>query len=400
MGDASAVRLAIVEETTFGTNPGAGFRYLRINSESLRLDIGNVQSRQIDPTRQPAANIRVNLNASGGIVSEDSLVAPVASPGTGFDGLIEGSMMNDWSTIVALATQDIDISGVAGGTFTLTDPTSTGVAFADVSVGDWIKLTGFDTNGTIYCHVLTKASADVVGVEGVRSTGLAVTDEAGQTDIGITGSTIKIGTTKKSYTIERAYSDLTVPEYSLYTGMRVNRWGMRLNAQAIFEHSFDFLGKLQGTTTASGAGSPTAVWSTPPLEAVDHFKMKMLGSFEALATVRILEISFDLNNNLTTEPELGVLGSQDIGISTPTLSGSIRTYMSNADLIRLAEAGTRSKVAFRLDDGTRQRIISIKSILFGTPEASAQGNDQSLIVTLPFSAESDANGIAMAVSRF
>jgi len=401
MGDASSVRLAIVQETTFGTNPGTGFDYLRFNSESLRLDIGNVQSGQIDPTRQPSANIRVNLNASGGIVSEDSLIAPVASPGTGFDPLIEGAMMSDWSTIVALTTQDIDISAVVGGTFTLTDPTATGVAFAGVAVGDWIKLSGFAVNGTIYAHVLVKTSADDIDCEGVRSTGVAVTAETGQTNVAISGSTIKIGTTKKSFTIERQYTDLTTPEYSLYTGMRVNSWGMRLTSQAIFEHTFDFLGKLQATTTSTGAGSPAAVWSTPILEGVDHFKMKMLGTFESvLATARMTEVSFDLNNNNRTEPELGVLGSTDIGISTPTLSGTFRLYMTDADFIRLAEAGTRSKMAFRLDDGTRQRIIAFNSILFGTPDAPAQGNDQSVITTLPWSAEADSSGVALTVSRF
>lgn len=399
MGDASRVKLALAEEITFGTNPGTGFNLLRFNSESLRLDIGNVQSRQIDPTRQPSANIRVNLNASGGIVSEDSLVTPAATP-IGFDLLIEGALMTDFSTLVALTAQDINITAVSGATFTVSDPTSSGVLFTDVMVGDWIKMAGFAVNGTVYAHVLTKASANSITAEGVRSTGAAVVNESGQTNVSLNASTAKIGTTKKSYTIERQYSDLVTPEYSLYTGMRVNRWGLRLNAQAIFEHTFDFLGKLQSTLTTSGAGSPAAVWSTPILQAVDHFKMQMLGSFGPVTTVRISEISFDLNNNLRTEPELGVLGSTDIGVSTPTLNGTVRGYMQNADLIRLAEAGTRSKLAFRIDDGTRARILAFPSVLFGTPEAFATGNDASVSFSLPFSCEADSLGVAFSVTRF
>ncbi len=400
MGDASAVRVAIAEEATFGVNPAAGFNFMRFNSESLRYDQQQIQSGQIDPTRQPSANIRVAVNASGGMVCEDSLIAPAASPGNGFDRLIEGAMMNDWPTDLALTSQDIDITGVSGGTFDLSD-TLLGGAFTNVSVGDWIKLSGFSVNGTIYARVKTKTDADNISCEGVRSSGAAVTNEAaGGTVISVTGSTLKIGSTKKSYTIERQYTDLTTPEYSLYLGMRVSRWQLSMTPQAIFQHSFDFLGKSQGTTTSSGAGSPAAVWATPALEAVDHFKMKMLDSFEALSSERISRIDFQIDNRLRQEPELGVLGSQDIGISTPIVSGTIVVYMKNADLIRLTEAGTRSKIAFRQDDGTRQRIIGFNSVLFGTPEQGARGNDQSVEVSLPFTVEQDSDNVAMTVSRF
>lgn len=410
MGDASRVRVAIAEETTFGTAEpsGAGiYKYLRLNNETLKADFGNVQSQQLDPTRQPSVNIRTNVSASGDIVSEDSLITPAASNPintiTGFDPLIEGALMTDFSTIVALTAQNLVIGTPAGGVFAVT---SSGTPFANVVVGDWIKLGGFATNGTIYGNVTIVTSSASITMQGVRSTGLAVTAETNTASGTVSGSNAHIGTTKKSYTIERQYTDLTTPEYSLYTGMRVGRWALRMTAQAIFEHTFSFTGKLQATTTTSVTGSPTAVWSTPILEAVDHFKMPMLGAFTShfvatgAATARLSEINFTLDNKLRTEPELGVLGSTDIGIGTPTLEGTIKGYMASADLVRIAEAGTRSKVALRLDDGTRARIVSINSILFGSPDIGAKGRDQSVEFTLPFSSESDSAGYAITVARF
>lgn len=403
MGDASSVRLAIAEETTFGTNPGSGFYYLRFNSESLKLDINNIQSAEIDPTRQPSGAIRVGTNASGDIVAEDSLVNPNATP-AGFDSLLEGACMNDFSTIVSLSTQNLVLTTTTGGTFKIT---SSGTPFANVEVGHWVKMGGFATNGTIYGLVTTRTSSADADFTGVRSTGLVPTSETNTASGTVTASTLKIGITKKSYTIERAYSDLTVPEYSLYTGMRVARWNLRLNSNAIFQHSFGFLGQVQATTTTTAAGSPGAKWTFPRLEAVDHFKMKMIGAFTNVAEatpgsglIRVESIDFTLDNALRTEPELGFSGSRDIGIGTPKIDGTIVMYMTNADQVRLAEAGTRSKLAFRLDDGTRQRIISMGSILFGTPDIGAKGNNDSVRVSLPFTAESDANNIAIAISRF
>jgi hypothetical protein len=398
MGDASSVRIAIAEETTFGTASSSGAFYFRLNSESLKLQQNVIQSGEIDPTRQPAGSVRVALNAGGDIVSEHSLTALAASPGTGFDPIVEGACMSDWSTSTAGVGQSINISGASAGVFTLTDAATSGVFSATV-VGQWLRLLNFDTNGTIYAHITQKTSNNVLVCEGVRSTDAAVTDEAGQTDITFLGSYIRIGTTKKSYTIEKQFTDLATDEYSLFTGMRVGRWSQRLTAQRIFENTFGFLGKLVDTTTASVMGTPTAKWATTRLNAVDHFKMKMEGAFTTISTTRIQEITFDLDNRLRQEPELGVLGSTDIGISTPTLEGTLVAYMTTADFERKLEDRTASKLAWRFEDGTRFHIYSFPLIYYTDGDILATGNDQSVLARMRFAAEPDTNGIAFQVDR-
>ena len=404
---ASSVKLAIATEAAFGVAEATGYELLRITSESLGLDVGNVQSAEIDATRQPSGNVRTSLSASGGISTELSLVAPaVIGNGTtvnGFDKLVEGSMHSTWSTIVAGSPEDIDITNFSAGTFDLED-TSTNSAFANVVVGQWIELTGFTTNvGAIYARVLTKTDSDNVSCEGVTFDGTAVQNETGDFGITLAGSHITLGNADKSYSIEREYDDLSPKEYSIYTGMRVNRWSHGLTPQAIFTQDFDFFGKLQATTQVASQHVATtlAKWSTPRLNAVDNFKMKMLGAFTAESSDRILEISWTLDNRLRTEPELGVLGSTDIGLSTPTLEGQIRIYMDDGVLIGLAEAGTLSKLAYRIESGNNVQIHTFPSVLFGRPDAPASGNDQGVIVTLPFFAEPDAtNNLAFTVDRF
>jgi len=416
MGDASSVKILLAKEATFGVNPtGAGkFDVMRFTSESLGLDVGNVQSAEIDSTRQPSGNVRTSLSASGGISMEHSLQTSTAvANGTqnGFDKLIEGALMSSWSTIVADTAQSVSIGAPSGGQFTVTDDATTSVLFSDFVVGQWMKLSNFNLNsgalnpnGIIYARILEKTTTEVMTCEGVQHGGDPVIVEGPlQTDIAVAGSHLGIGQAANSYTIERQYTDLTTPEYTEYLGMMVNRWSMSLSPQAIFTMDFDFLGKIQNTQSSGSTtgGTDNVKWATPRLNAVDHFKQRMVDSFDGESTDRLLEISFTLDNRLRTEPELGVLGSTNIGLSTPTLEGTVRIYMQDGSMIRAAEDGTLSKLAFRLDDGTRQQILTFPSILFGRPDAPASGNDQGVIVTLPFFAEPDAtNNIAFTVDRF
>jgi len=417
MGDASSVKLLIADEgvlANYGVVPsGSGdFDILRFTSESLGIDVGNVQSAEIDPSRQPSGNVRTSISASGGISMEHSLVNPAAiangGPTNGFDGLIEGAMMSGWSTILTPPLADVTIGAPTGGRFTVTD-TLTANSFAGIVVGQWFKMSGWTTNLTpVYARVVTIDTINnVLTCDGICESGIAVQAESSTGDIQIDGSHIGISNTKKSYSIERQYTDLAVNEFTIFRGMRVNRWSMSLSPQAIFTMDFDFLGKNVNTqaTTSFTTGTAEPKWAFPRLNAVDHFKQKSLGTsatvFGVPSTDRILEVSWTLDNKLRTEPELGVQGSNDIGISTPTLEGQIRIYMVDGDLIRAAEDGTLAKMAYRLDDGTRSQIYTFPSILFGRPDAPASGNDQGVIVTLPFFAEPDAtDNISFTVDRF
>lgn len=398
MGDASNTRLAIAAETTFGVNPGSGFAFLRFSSEGLKHAQAVIESDEIDPTRQPPGALRVNRSAEGQISCEDSLITPAATPYSGFDILIAGAMMSTWSTIIALTGRSIDISGAAGGAFTLTDAASAN-AFTNASDGQWLKLGGFDTNGTIWAHITTKTSANVVVCEGVRDGGAAVTNEAGQTDITVAGSMIRIGGTRNSFTIEKQFTDLTADEYSLATGLLVGQWGWQVTPQQAMRHTWTMLGQALNTTTSSGAGSPTAKWATGRLTAPFDYEMKMEAVFTALATHRIAEVSFNLDNRPRLDFEVGSETPQ-VGIGTPRLTGQFNTFMDDATLQRKLEANTASKLAFRLNDGTRQRIVTFPAIKYTDGGGFAGGNDQAVVQTLSWAAEADSEGVAMQIDRY
>jgi len=405
MGDASSVRIAIAPEATFGVNPGAGFDFLRFNSEALKLARGFVQSGEIDANRQPAGQVPINKAAEGPINVESSLVTPVdiASPGgatRGFDLLYASAYMNDWTTIINNAEPDVSITSVVGGTFDLIDNDVSSDAFADVVAGQWIEVSGFGTNSTIYAHVLAKNSDADLSCEGVRSNGDAVTAEANQA-VTVKGSMLRIGNVKRSVAIEKQRTDLSPVEFSLYTGMRVQSWQRTTNPQGIISEVFQFDGKLQDTTQAtSTGGSETVKWATPRLNAVDHINWIMEGAFTGITSDRVAEIAHTLNNQTRRDFAIGEQGPPDIGIGTPTLDGSFNVFMQNADLIRLYEDQNLTKLAYLLDDGTRRQLVSFKRVRITDATDPAQGNDQTVQAQASWSAEADSAGISGQIDRF
>lgn len=383
----SFARIAVVPEVTWGVNPGAGFVYKRFTSDSLNQDTKTTQSKEIRPDRNNQDTIRTDLSASGDLNFEKSV--------TSFDELIAGAMMSDWSTSVALAGQSIDISGASGNTATLTDA-ATAAAFANVVKGQWIKLSGFTAaadNG--YCRVTTKTSSNVVVVEG-----LVFVNEAGQTDIAIKASMIRIGLVKKSFTIERQAFDIG-NVFDLFLGMRVNTWSLKITPGSILTGKFGFLGKRQDPQTTTAAGTPTTVGTDPVANAIDNVKMVREGSFGIDSSLILTEISFELNNNLRAQPAIAVLGAAGVALGTAVAKGTLHAYMLDRAFLQKYTDFTPSMLAFRLEDAAlKGYIFTWPHIKFtkGSDEVKGQNNDT--LVAADWEASVDADGVAMQVDRF
>ena len=200
IADSAGAKLVWAAETTWGTNPTTGFTYLRFTSDSLEQNTDTTESAEVTADREPRGAVRTATRASGGINFEFTADT--------FDTVLEHALMSAFTADIAKSAQSIDITNdeAALGTATLTD-TASANAFNSVVAGQWLKLAGFTAaadNG--YTYVAAKASANAV-----TAYGLAFVDEAGQTDIAITGQMLRIGTTKKSMSIERQWTTLTTP---------------------------------------------------------------------------------------------------------------------------------------------------------------------------------------------
>lgn len=410
MGDASNVRLAIAEETTFGVVPGANtFSFLRFSNDNLRHAQDTNESDEIDPLRQPPGFLRVSRSAAGGFTSEDSLIAPAEISGgtqNGFDLPIEGAMQSDWSAVVAFTNRSINITvpGTGGAAFDL-DDVGAGGAFSDIVVGQWVRCSGFPVNDDVYAHVLTKNSSSEIYCEGIRidpATGIVTsvtTTESGETTISVRGSMIRIGTTRKSYSIEKQFDDIT--RFSMGTGLVVGTWDWGVSAQQTVRHTFGFLGRRLASDTTTGiSGSTQAKWNTPRLTAPFDVIAKLEASFNAPATHRISEINHRLDNRIRTDFEVGS-DAPEVGLGTPSLTGNFNVFMDDITLQQKLEDNTLSKLGYLLSDGTRYRLVTFPAARYTSGGSDAAGRDQPVVQQLAFAAEPDTtDGVAMQLDRF
>ena len=90
MSDSNLVSVAIAAESTFGTAPTSGYKFLRYTGESLQYNINNTQSAEIRNDRNVSDMVRTDASASGDLNFE-------LTYGT-FDDLLEGVMCGTFSS--------------------------------------------------------------------------------------------------------------------------------------------------------------------------------------------------------------------------------------------------------------------------------------------------------------
>lgn len=389
--DTSSAKIALVKESTYGTNPGSGFTYVRFTSDSLVHDTESAVSEEVTGDRNPQELVRTNISASGDINFEFSA--------NNFDTLLEGALTNTWSTTIAFDEVDVNIENVSSGTFDLDEPANNGV-FTNASVGQWLQLSGFTTNGTIYGRITVKNSNSNVTVEGVRSDGAAVTNESGQT-VYIRGSQLKLGTTKTTFSIERQWDDINV--FELFTGMAVSTASLTIAPGSIITGAFSFLGAKQDDFATTQAGTPTAAGTERIVNAVDHVAGIMEGGFTSESALCFTEISFSIDNQLRAQNCIGTLGAVGIGLGVAQITGTLTAFLEDKNLIEKYLDFTETKLAFRIQDtlaGSDRNIyiFTFPSVKFQTGQDVISGNAADGLVELEWTAQVESGGSASAIT--
>lgn len=286
IGDSSQTRVALVPEVTLGTTPATPtFVNHRYNSETLKINRGNVTSDEIREDGNVTDLIQVSGAAAGGLSGEMSY-------GTN-DLILESALGGAWST-----------------------------------------------------NVLTNAQA-------------------------ISGFTIE-------KTIELGATDA----YLRHTGMVANTFGLNVRANQIVTWNSDFLGLGGSTDTAIITGATyTAANTKAVLSAGTGFASLSAGG----TTPIITGLTLNTTRNLRQQQQAGSLDAAGIGTGRFVVTGEIDAYFENATLYDLFLAGTASALSFNIGTETNEKYtFSVPKIKFSDGEVLAGGNDQDMMVRLPY----------------
>ena len=207
-----------------------------------------------------------------------------------------------------------------------------------------------------------------------------------------TADVLKAGDTRRSFTVERQFGNLDVPEYWRYTGSEFDKFTLSVKPDAIVTGAFSVVAKDQSIGTAIIAGATyVAETVTAPLDA-------FTGTInEGGATIGVITgLEMELVNGLSP---MFVLGSDTTirpGIGKSRVTGTVTAYFESKTLLEKFINETASSFDFELDDGTSQIKFDMPNIKYtgGTPDVDGEGE---ITITMPFTALYDVTDASQLV---
>lgn len=322
MSSSNLVRLAFIPETTYGVTPGSGnFSSARFTSEKLSGSPTTTSSQQIRTDRMSSGQIVTALAVGGDVPFELAKEAALES-------FMESAMYSAWTT---KTTVTVALTYVESGN-TLTRASGSYIADGIV-VGDFIKLALFVNAGNnVYVQVAAVTSATVLRI--IVPAGMV--DEVGTSTTFKRADKLVIGTTKKSFTVEKAFLD--VPDHAIiYKGMIVS--GMEINVAfgELVTGTFTFAGNGYSTVddisdfiTDGRTIDPAATTDTMNGSIDMPFLATAAGGTFDSTNLEIESVNIKLNNNLNPQNVIGNIAPRDYSAGTAQIDIGLNMYLTAA----------------------------------------------------------------------
>lgn len=197
-----------------------------------------------------------------------------------------------------------------------------------------------------------------------------------------TANVLKAGTTRRSFTIERQFADIS--RYLVFRGAEVNTLSVTAAPNSMIQGSFGIIAQSFGSTGTS-LGSPTAASTNPPFDSFS-------GTIEeGGAPIGVISgIDFTLDNGM--DPRY-VVGSDETirpSIGRSNLTGTVTAWFENAALLDKFIGETETSIEVEFSDGTRTLTFEFPRVKYTGGDVPVQG-DGGILITLPFQALRDSS---------
>ena len=320
MSSSNEVQISYIEETVYSETPAAGnFKQARFTSDGLNASPETSESAQIRTDRLSSGQVLTGLTIGGDLPIEFTKAEDV-------DNFLEGAMMSSWASTAAVV-EDITIDDTAK---TLTRALNDWNV--DVAIGDTITLIGFSNAGNNVEVMITEITSALI----VKYTGpLGMINEAGSGTSFQKGDSVSIGTTKKSFSIEKKFNDLT-EKGLVYKGMYTDGFNMNASYGSIVNGSFNFVGAdyliadQAAELITDGRTVDPAPTSTSLNGSIDmSFLATSAGASFSGVDFCIQSIDLTLANNSTAQNCVGKLGPDNYSLGTANVNVTLSAYLSD-----------------------------------------------------------------------
>ncbi len=385
VASSNRVRIASIEETVYGETPVAGnFDQPRMVSESYSGSPQTTESKNIRTDRQSSGQVitglQVQATHSSELAKESALEKYMAS-----------AMFNEWSVLAPIAA-DLTYNS---GTRNLTRAAGSWISDG-IKVGDFATLGGFLTAANNTQIIVT----EVVSATVLKIVGKDLVTEVATVNTFTRADKLEIGTTKKSFSMEKAFLDLT-DKAIVYKGMCARTMDLTVNYGDLVSTSFGFSGNDTYSVDAAGdfitdgrtINAPATSQSFNGSVDMPFVVNDLSGTFEEGAFC-VKNVSLKLDNNFTPVTCIGKAAPEDYTPGTAKIDVDLSAYLEDDSWNILPTKLTQDPFAlgFMVKNSGGWYGFYLPAIQSSFEDPNAAGQNQDVMINMKAMAKVGANG--------
>lgn len=208
-----------------------------------------------------------------------------------------------------------------------------------------------------------------------------------------TTDVLKAGTTRKSFTIERAFEDISV--YEVFTGCQANTLNLSVTTGGMVTGSFGIVGTGISASGAPLDATPTTSQTASPF---DGFTGVLKEGGSVIGSVESFDMTLD--NGLSAKFVLGSDTAAEVTSGRSNLTGSISVYFEDLTMFNKFVNETESSLEITLGNGTSESYVILLPRIKYSGADNAVTNEDSVMMNMPFQALLDpTEGTNIKITR-
>lgn len=278
-----------------------------------------------------------------------------------------------WATTPSTPT--FLISRVTGGGMRTNKSTGTSNEIrADRNVSDEFQL-GQDAAGSVNFE-LTYGTFDTPEIESLLQSTWST-------------NVIKNGITTKSFTWEETIEMGATDNFFRFPGTMANSMSLSVPARGAVTGSWGLMAQKELSVTSIVSGATyTAANTKAVMTGVNAAALSVLGG----SSYKVRSLSLEVTNNLRTRPVIGDLYSAEFGAGRFEVTGNAEVYFEAATLYDSVLSHGSGALTFTLGSVTAEKYtFLLPKIFLGNGERRTGGNDDDVMVNIPFRAVYDTS---------
>ena len=194
-----------------------------------------------------------------------------------------------------------------------------------------------------------------------------------------TNDVLTAGVTMRSFTIERAFTD--IGQYQVFTGCHINSMSLTMNPNAIVTGSLSVVGKGSSMLSAPLDAAPAASQTNPPLDAISG-ALKEGGSTVGFVTG--IELTFE--NGIDPKFVLGSPDAEHFIAMKSNVSGRVSALFTGPDMMQKFLNETPTSLEIALGKGDAKSYKLLLPLIKYTGSDNPVNDDDAVILDMPFQA--------------